>query len=141
MMMMLVHLCFTFLVSLSLGSPVTQQYLYTPNFTPVFFFPPLVYSDVSEGDAIAEVVEPDETINSRTCSEEGGLFQNPVNPKDWYICVAQEDGSLKVLDLSKNELHNLFQAHNWQTQWWANYPDMYPGPQRLYFGLPKLGLY
>ena len=101
MMMMLVHLCFTFLVSMSLGSPVTQQYLYTPNFTPVFFFPPLVYSDVSEGDAIAEVVEPDETINSRTCSEEGGLFQNPVNPKDWYICVAQEDGSLKVLDLSK----------------------------------------
>ena len=98
---MLVTLCLTSLVSLSLGNPVPQEYLYTPNFTPVFFFPsPLVYSEVSKGDDIAEVVEPDETINSRTCSEEGGLFQNPENPKDWYICVSQEDGSLKVQNLS-----------------------------------------
>eukprot|EP00091_Calanus_sinicus_P008718 TRINITY_DN20901_c0_g1_i1.p2 TRINITY_DN20901_c0_g1~~TRINITY_DN20901_c0_g1_i1.p2 ORF type:complete len:131 (-),score=35.87 TRINITY_DN20901_c0_g1_i1:287-679(-) len=102
-----------------------QGYTYSPhlgfNYSPplVYNYAPYLFNHVNPftpyaGDA--EVVEVDDTIKARTCDEEGGLFQNKVNPKDWYMCVKQEDGSLKAV--------------NWQTQWWVDHPGQYPGPAR-----------
>ena len=98
--------CTLWAVSPPITAHPTGLYSFYPGFS--LFAVPQVYvlpsvQDV-EGDFPNVSVLPgvrdaeDDFINARTCEKasEGVLYQNPKNPKDWYVCVKQQDGSLKV---------------------------------------------